>query len=336
MVSGGECDPDSIPRQEVPPPSCYFSAAYFDSLTAVWNRVDNVAIEPGNPGAVTSQDLADAKASLRSMAVQAACWTAAHMVEDARGLSGFTSALSYLIQGASNTTVGAITDFRTAFCAAEFAIANNVPDPNAPPMPEGRIAVPSFIATRPGMTAEFLIGVFDGGSGARIANVTGGPPGTQVTIETPESTRPSWQILRVFQHGPPGRYTLTVTFTGAPVVQLPVTLDVDAPTPVDAGEPAVARLNEFDLRLERNPVSGPGVMFLDLPVAANLTITVYDIAGRRVRTLLENETRGAGQHTLVMNANDLPQGVYCVRMQATPVSGGAGASKTVLKMVVKR
>lgn len=336
VVEGGECDPDSMPQPETPPPFCYFSQAYFDSLTDIWHRIDNIAIEPGNPGAVTAQDLADAKTSLRSLIRQCAFWTASHMVEDARGLSGFSSALFYLEQGSVNPTVGAITDFRTAFCSAEFAIANNVPDPNAPSMPPGRIAVPSFVATRVGRTAEYLIGVFDGGSGASIANVTGGPPGVHFTIETPEPTRPSWQILRVSQNGPPGRYTLFVQFTGGQLAALPITLDVDDLTPVDADQTEVASPAAFDLRLQSNPVFGVGVMFLDVPITAKLTVAIFDIAGRRIRGLLENETRGAGQHTLVMNAADLAQGVYFVRMQATPVDGRASPPKTVRRMVVKR
>jgi len=310
-VSGGECDPDSMPSPDVPPPFCYYSAAYFDSLTALWHRVDHIAIEPGDPGDVTPQDLADAKTSLRSVIVQAAAWSAAHMVEDARGLSGFSSALFYLLQGSVNPTVGAITDYRTAFCAAEFAIDNNVPDPNAPPMPPGSFAVPSFVATRAGRTAEYLIGVFGDGPGATIANVTGGPPGMHVTIETPEPTRPSWQILRVHQNGPPGTYMLTVEFAGA-VPPLPITLDVDAATPVDVPDPVVASPATFDLRLERNPIAGPGVMFLDLPVTSKVTVTLFDIAGRRIRHLLDDETRGAGHHTLVMYPDDLSQ---CERLR---------------------
>lgn len=336
VVTGGECDPDSIPQEDTPPPPCYFSAAYFDRLTTLWHDIDNIAIESGNPGAVTAQDLADAKTSLRSMAVQSACWTAAHMVEDARGLSGFSSALFYLLQGSANPTVGAITDFRTAFCTAEFAIGNNIRDPNAPPMPAVRVAVPSFIATRINRTAEFLIGVFDGRSGANIASVTGGPPGTQVTIDTPDPGHPSWQILRVSQNGPPGQYTLTVNFTGATLSPLALILDIDEPTPVDVIEPSANRPSRFDLRLTRNPVAGPGVMYLDLPLVAQLTITVYDVAGRQVRRLLDHETRGAGQHTLVMNADELAPGIYFVRMTAEPVDGGAAFSKTVRKMVVAR
>jgi hypothetical protein len=202
-------------------------------------------------------------------------------------------------------------------------------------MPAGRIAVPYFVATRAGRTAEYLIGVFDGGSGATIASVFGGPPGTQFMVETPDPTRPSWQIVRATQNGPPGRYTISVHFNGA-VSPLSLTLDVDAVTPVDAGESVIASPAEFDLRLERNPIFGPGVMFLDLPVTARVTLTVFDIAGRRVRILLDGETRGAGQHSLVANLDDLSQGVYFLRMQATPVEGHRMPANTVRKMVVKR
>ncbi len=68
-----------------------------------------------------------------------------------------------------------------------------------------------------------------------------------------------------------------------------------------------------------NPVHTAANLSFTLPQAANATVNVYDLAGRKVTTLLD-ETRGAGAHALQWNRRDasgrrVNAGVYFVRLE---------------------
>ncbi len=61
-----------------------------------------------------------------------------------------------------------------------------------------------------------------------------------------------------------------------------------------------------------NPVTN---IDFDLPFDSKLTITIYDITGREVKTLL-NEVLPAGYHTIEFNAGSMASGIYFCRMAA--------------------
>ena len=61
-----------------------------------------------------------------------------------------------------------------------------------------------------------------------------------------------------------------------------------------------------------------------------VTLTIYDILGREVATLV-NETKPAGSHTVNFNASNLPSGVYLYGLKAGPPAG-SGAVKLAKKM----
>jgi len=65
-----------------------------------------------------------------------------------------------------------------------------------------------------------------------------------------------------------------------------------------------------------NPVAGATTIRYALPQAANVTLTVYDVLGRRVRTLVSGEKQTAGRKRIRFAAGGLSAGVYVVRMQA--------------------
>jgi hypothetical protein len=48
-----------------------------------------------------------------------------------------------------------------------------------------------------------------------------------------------------------------------------------------------------------------------------LSIAVYDVAGRRVATLLDAGTRAAGPGSVTFDARRLPSGVYFVKMETS-------------------
>ena len=60
---------------------------------------------------------------------------------------------------------------------------------------------------------------------------------------------------------------------------------------------------------------GQTAVRLTLPEATDVAVVVYDAAGRRVAVLAEGR-RGAGETTLVWNAQGLPAGRYVARATA--------------------
>lgn len=69
-----------------------------------------------------------------------------------------------------------------------------------------------------------------------------------------------------------------------------------------------------------SPIAGQGRLSFSLPQAGRVQLTVHDIAGRLVRTLVEAELE-AGPHAIVWNTRDdagkqVPGGVYLVRLAA--------------------
>src|SRR4030095_11624768 len=124
--------------------------------------------------------------------------------------------------------------------------------------------------------------------------------------------------LRVTQGGPPGTYGLVVHFSNPQVPPLSLVLDVDEPSPTDVGEdPEVERVAAFRMQaISPSPVVETGMLRVDLARAASLTLTVFDVAGRKVREIASGAPRVAGQHVFVLDARSLRAGVYYVRMQA--------------------
>jgi hypothetical protein len=88
-------------------------------------------------------------------------------------------------------------------------------------------------------------------------------------------------------------------------------LDTDMPL---AAERPDALPERMSLSIFPHPVSSRATLEIALPVPAPLRVSVYDIMGREVRSLVEG-TREAGKHTVTLDASSLPPGIYCVRMQ---------------------
>lgn len=64
-----------------------------------------------------------------------------------------------------------------------------------------------------------------------------------------------------------------------------------------------------------------------LPAAAQgVTLTVHDLLGRRVATLLDGANLGAGWHEVTFQAGNLSSGIYTYRLSVVsgmPASSGA-------------
>jgi hypothetical protein len=96
-----------------------------------------------------------------------------------------------------------------------------------------------------------------------------------------------------------------------PVLFVEVTVVVGEVSSDDGATPIV-----FDLKQNYpNPFANATTIEYQLPQAEQVTITVFDLAGRRVATLVDDHVE-AGTHSVVWQANGLASGVYLYRIQA--------------------
>ncbi len=65
-----------------------------------------------------------------------------------------------------------------------------------------------------------------------------------------------------------------------------------------------------------NPFNPTTKIDYDLPFDSKVLITIYDITGREIKRLMNNEVKQAGYHTLVFNGGNISSGVYFYRMAA--------------------
>ena len=86
---------------------------------------------------------------------------------------------------------------------------------------------------------------------------------------------------------------------------------------------------EFALRQNYpNPFNPVTNIEYDLPVDGNIELKIYDIAGRLIKTLM-NEFKTAGSYLVSFNASDLSSGVYFYTLRT------AGFEKTLRMVVLK-
>ena len=64
-----------------------------------------------------------------------------------------------------------------------------------------------------------------------------------------------------------------------------------------------------------NPFNPSTAIHFTLTEGEYVTLRLYDVTGRQVRTLLQ-EQRERGEHEILVNAGDLPSGVYYYRLEA--------------------
>lgn len=75
----------------------------------------------------------------------------------------------------------------------------------------------------------------------------------------------------------------------------------------------------FTLSAYPNPFNASVRLDYELAAASAVTLTVYDLTGREVNTLIA-ERKSAGRHNVVWNADGLPSGIYFARMQTGDVT----------------
>jgi photosystem II stability/assembly factor-like uncharacterized protein len=63
-----------------------------------------------------------------------------------------------------------------------------------------------------------------------------------------------------------------------------------------------------------NPFNPSTVIRYALPTSSQVVLTLYNTLGQRIRTLVDSQ-QAAGYHTIKLNADDLPSGVYFYRLE---------------------
>ena len=72
-----------------------------------------------------------------------------------------------------------------------------------------------------------------------------------------------------------------------------------------------------------NPFNPTTKIKYSVPRISTVQITIYDVLGNKIETIL-NEEKPAGTYELTWNAANLSSGIYFYRIKATPVGGQAG------------
>jgi hypothetical protein len=65
-----------------------------------------------------------------------------------------------------------------------------------------------------------------------------------------------------------------------------------------------------------NPFNPITTIKYDIPNKSNVTLIVYDLLGREVTRLVNNEMKNAGRYEIKWNANNYASGVYIYSIQA--------------------
>jgi len=71
-----------------------------------------------------------------------------------------------------------------------------------------------------------------------------------------------------------------------------------------------------------NPLSSTGIIFYELNKRANLKIDLYDLSGRKIKTLFNN-FQEAGNSYLPWSASSLANGMYIIKLQVDDENMGS-------------
>jgi len=138
---------------------------------------------------------------------------------------------------------------------------------------------------------------------------TNGSGQASFTVTVPSSTSQLYTGARLHNYGP----------VSAQLAVYPVSVDE-----------STAGVENFTLGIATaaNPIIGSSALNFTTPVAGNATVQVFDLAGRSVQTLV-NEEVTAGNHTVTWTPDRMASGVYFVRL--TTPAGTVSTQAMVLR-----
>lgn len=83
-----------------------------------------------------------------------------------------------------------------------------------------------------------------------------------------------------------------------------------------------------------NPFNPSTAIGYQLSAVSRVSLKAYDVLGRLVKTLVNNEVESAGNYEVRFDGSGLASGVYFYRLTASPVSGANTGYTKVMKMVL--
>ncbi len=131
----------------------------------------------------------------------------------------------------------------------------------------------------------------------------------------------------------------TSNIDGHTIGALHWTSEIDSYDPVDGLADIIAAYNNnslsvddiasnlFELKSYPNPSNNEAVIQFSMPAGANLKISVYNILGVHITTIVDNESYAAGKHSVKWNTSDVNSGLYFCKLEA-------GKTSQTLKMIV--
>jgi hypothetical protein len=137
----------------------------------------------------------------------------------------------------------------------------------------------------------------DSGSGYDIMNVTGAGP---FTIEPEDSVRVSFALI--------GGDNL-------PDLQASAANAQERYNIILAAEPVVTVPDSVQLWSYQDQHSGERKLRFSIPKKDLVNISLYNLSGQRVKTLIENQNYAGGLHELNLNLDDAVPGIYLCRFR---------------------
>jgi hypothetical protein len=93
--------------------------------------------------------------------------------------------------------------------------------------------------------------------------------------------------------------------------------------------PAIARGSRLSLRCAPNPARSRAALSFTLPSPGRVALAVFDPAGRRVATLVDDEWMTAGPHLVTLRTGAIQAGLYFARLEF-------GFERSIQRLVVVR
>ncbi len=84
-----------------------------------------------------------------------------------------------------------------------------------------------------------------------------------------------------------------------------------------------------------NPFNPTTTFTYQLPKDGIVTLKIYDMLGREVATLVNNELKTVGRYNVRFNASSLASGVYIYQLKVNDLGGGNGYTATKKLMLLK-
>ncbi len=84
-----------------------------------------------------------------------------------------------------------------------------------------------------------------------------------------------------------------------------------------------------------NPFQGATTIPFTIAEESQVTLSVFDVEGRKITDLIQNKAYAAGEHTMAYQADHLASGVYFYRLIAKPAQSTVQVQQT-RSMILKR